>query len=390
MNRALFVLSIFSVFYSSVIAQQYSPVYSAQAGAVSAYPQNQNGFNNPRNNGYNQPQLENQYGSSNNNQGYSQYQNSQPGFVNGSQDDFNSESGYNSQNVFLENYVRKGAQFKATVYKKDKNGQLYKTKLSKEDLNKTIVIFFGDWCPHCSTFLTGFARNINSLVASGVKIIFVSVPSIERLQKWQIPNDTDYTEAEQKLSSFGIQTDQSVNLVLLGDKTTLDDNIIDSLPTMLAVKDGKEYFRGGSDNSIDKVDLSNQNSMNQFLEIWESNKPEKNSTNKEKPSIKTEEESAPSNVMKKNKKRSIKNKSVNNKQTNFFTSMLNKGCDCRCYGFRPIQHIYSTDSYTYKKTKWHNNCIARYSREMCPSRAKQWKQSIERKAKNWPVYHCCH
>ncbi len=292
-----------------------NPVYSAQATADfnptnfgnnaqngnNGNTNNQNNNNGNNNNGYN-----NGNGNWNNNQSAPSNTNGNNGYysTNGSGNAQNNNSNYNNngqgntgnnnwnnngnnnqgnnwsnnqnngnynngqQNAFTENYALKGKQFRATVFKKDGNNQLIRAELNSNNLQKAIVIFFGDWCPHCSRFLRNFSKNIPALTQSGVKIIFIGVPSVEKLQKWGDPTDADYNENLQKLNDFSIQLGNNVELVLLGNSGSLGNNSVDSLPTMMAISYGKECFRGGADNSIERAEFNNNDEVNQFLQVF--------------------------------------------------------------------------------------------------------------------------
>ena len=170
-------------------------------------------------------------------------------------------------NKFFDNYPYKGTVFSLSVY----NSGLQKMRLDSARLKKAVIIFFGDWCPACGQFIPQFAQNINALVAAGVKIIFVWVPPQNRLtvSTWQVPTQQDYSDASNKLTSLGVHLDSSVELMLLGELDELRKNGIDSLPVLLAVNNSKEVFRGGADNSLDKVNFTDQNSLTQFLELWQ-------------------------------------------------------------------------------------------------------------------------
>ena len=62
-----------------------------------------------------------------------------------------------SNNVFLEYYAKQGNDFSMSVFYNE-NGNLVKRNISYDDLQRTVVIFFGNWCPHCHKFLTGFSK----------------------------------------------------------------------------------------------------------------------------------------------------------------------------------------------------------------------------------------
>ena len=448
MNRILLSIiagGIVCTYSTCLYAQYQSPVYASQAGTMQPY--NSNNDNQDNNNGYNNNGYGNgnfgyenynnqsydnnnqQYGNNYNNDNQQNYNNNQQnnnwqnqynnqygGYNNNNQGvtnvSYNNNNGYNNQqnnnksrsqnNPFLVNYARKNKRFSATVYKMDKNGKLYRSQFDSKSLQKAIVIFFGDWCPHCAHFLTSFAKYINQLTSSGIKIIFIGVPSIERIQNWQSPTISDYNESQNKLQSFGINPAQmsqnaksgyeqakqqkknkqhynadilklnmpAVELVLLGDNSVLDHNAIDSLPTMLAINNGTEQFRGGADNSLDVVNFENPVSMQQFQEIWyeeddddedteadtdydeddddeedtkkkvkknnkskkdKNKKKKENSDKKNKKKAKTNDKKNNNNKNKNSKiSKESSNKQVDVSLTNFHTRLLNKGCNCSC------------------------------------------------------------
>lgn len=288
-------VSILSITNGFSFSQQNSPTYASQAGANQQYTQQQGNNNNVPNW---QTQLNNQNNNNSNN-------NPQNGYYSSSQNNNpnnNVNVNNNTNNPFLKNTIRRNEKFSAIVYGVDKKGKLYKRTLGyKTDnndrfttpdpyLKKSIVIFFGDWCPNCAKFLSSLSRNncqyIKDLISSGIRIILVSVPSIERIQNWHKPSKADYDEANNKLRSFGIdlvQLDPSsydstgnpkkkknkkVELLLLGDSYSLSDNDIDSLPVMIAIHNSIEQFRGGSDNSLDVVNFENPVALQQFKAIW--------------------------------------------------------------------------------------------------------------------------
>lgn len=299
--------------------------------SVNNYGQNSSNQNN--NNGYNSNSDRN--GSNTNNQN--------------ANNNFNVQSNNAQPNTFTENYTLKGRPFNAYVYKKDADGRLYKMRLNSQDLQKAIIIFFGDWCPHCSRFLGNFSRNMPSLTQAGVKIIFIGVPSIDRLQNWREPTDADFNEHFQKLSSFGIQLGNNSELVLLGDKASLNNNVVDSLPTMMAVSNGRECFRGGADNSIEKVEFNNQDAIGQFLQVFNSfgsqnvaNSNNYNNSNVQQPYS--------NNIYKPSKTRNTSKTTyhgkINADRTNMFTEMLNNNCNwsCAVKKWAPPSVVYSAPS----------------------------------------------
>ena len=173
-----------------------------------------------------------------------------------------------NNNIFLEYYAKQGGNFSAPVFFFENNA-LVKREISYDDLKKSVVIFFGDWCPHCHKFLTEFSKNIATLAKSGVNAIFLHIPSVEKLKNWQEPSVQDYQAVVQKLSSYGIHSaSPNVKIVLLGERTALSQLGISGLPVFLAVKNAKEYFRGVGDSGVSKLQLSDSNVLRQFLEIW--------------------------------------------------------------------------------------------------------------------------
>ncbi len=193
-----------------------------------------------------------------------------------------------SNNIFLEYYAKQGSNFSAPVFFFENNA-LIKRDISFDDLKKSVVIFFGDWCPHCHKFLTEFSKHIATLAKSGVNAIFLHVPSVEKLRNWQEPSVQDYHAVVQKLSSYGISsTARNVKVVLLGERTALSQLGISGLPVFLAVKNAKEYFRGVGDSGVSKLQLSDPNILKQFLEIWGKDENNKVSDNARKADRKQE------------------------------------------------------------------------------------------------------
>ena len=305
------------------------------SGNASVPNQNNNGAYNSNNNGQGNTGNNNWSNNVNNNQGNNNQNN---GSYNNSQ-----------QNVFTENYALKGKQFSAKVFRKNDNNQLIRTELNSDNLQRAIVIFFGDWCPHCSRFLRNFSRNIPALTQSGVKIIFIGVPSVARLQKWSDPTDADYNENLQKLNDFGIQLGNNVELVLLGNSGSLGSNSVDSLPTMMAISYGKECFRGGADNSIERAEFNNNDEVNQFLQVFNAFGNNNNFGSNVR-LITTSgnhgnKSSRPTYYTQKN------SYGVNVAKANMYTDLLNDGCIMSCsrkIWTPPVSNTYN------------------YSRSMCP------------------------
>lgn len=183
-----------------------------------------------------------------------------------------------SNNIFLEYYARQGSDFSASVFLYEKN-ILVKRDISYDVLKKAVIIFFGDWCPHCHKFITEFSKHIATLTKHGINVIFLHVPSVERLQNWQDPTTQDYQAVVQKLNSYGITPSKNVKTVLLGSRIALSQIGISGLPVFLAIKNSKEYFRGIGDSGVSKLQLSDPSVLKQFLEIWGQDEDKKASVN---------------------------------------------------------------------------------------------------------------
>ena len=376
-----------------VLSQQQQGYYNNQTTSFGNNP------NNNQNNNQNTGNNYNQYGpystqNTNNNQNIANVSyNNQIGNYNNNQVNNNNKGNKqkrSNNNPFLNNYVLKNNHFSADVFKM--NGGLYKTTIGNtldrngnvtkfdNELKKSIVIFFGDWCPHCAKFLGNLSKYINQLTSSGIKIIFISVPSIERIQTWQDPSMADYNESKNKLRNFGIDVDRlnlnQVELVLLGNNDVLEQNSIDSLPKFIAIRNGTEQFRGGSDNSLDVLNFDSTVTMQQFQEIWyedDEDEYEEDEEEEEDDDDEEEEEEKPKKKVKKknkstkkksnnnsNKKKIIKSSSnkkiakkkitkakttkskgskVDKQLASFHTNMLNKGYMCNCSNTQQTQTV---------------------------------------------------
>lgn len=296
--------------------------------ANNALPNNQNGNANSNNNNNNSSN-NNKYGNNNNANGGNNVRNNNNQGNNWNSNQNNGSYNNNQPNAFTENYALKGKPFSATVYRKDRNNQLYKTTLNSNELRRAIVIFFGDWCPHCSRFLQNFSKNIPALTQAGVKIIFIGVPSVDTLQNWHNPTDADYNENLQKLNGFGIQLGNNMELVLLGDSASLQNNAVDSLPTMMAISNGRECFRGGADNSIEKAEFSNNDEVNQFLQVFNSF-GNNNPTGSNVRLITTSGGNSNRSNKTKNHAPYKQTWGVDVSKTNMYTDLLNDGCTMTC------------------------------------------------------------
>ncbi len=210
----------------------------------------------------------------------------------------------NTSNAFLEYYARQGNDFSAPVFYQE-NGNLVKRDISYDDLKKAVVIFFGDWCPHCHKFLTEFSQNIGKLTSQGIKVILLNVPSVEKLKNWQDPTMQDYQLAIQELNTCGINTANNVDVVLLGDRMALSKVGVSGLPVFLAIKNAKEYFRGIGSNGVSRLQFADPNVLKQFLDIWGESKDE----------VKREQKVAKSKKIKKETLKSAKAKKRTAKKT---------------------------------------------------------------------------
>jgi thiol-disulfide isomerase/thioredoxin len=236
------LLSGFAFLFSCSLAGEQYPVFQAQPGAV---PQRQNVPIPSQDNNQN-PQL----GATSLN------------------DMANMPMVEKTNNEFLQFYTRQGSEFSATVYYQQ--GQsLVKRNISQDKLEKGIVIFFGDWCPHCENFLKTFSSSIEPLRKYGIHITFVNIPSIDRLRNWQEPTLDEFNAAENKISSYGISLTKGVEVAILGDVSTLSKTGIDGLPVFIALKNGKERYRGVGENCSAKLNFNNLDILMNFLDIWD-------------------------------------------------------------------------------------------------------------------------
>jgi thiol-disulfide isomerase/thioredoxin len=153
--------------------------------------------------------------------------------------------------------------------KNDKRS-LERKKMSRNDFQKSLIIFFGDWCPSCASFFGNFSEIVKLLTMYGVKVILVSVPSIEVLKNWRNPTVEELLSAAAKVELLGIVlVPNKVFVLALADKNTLAAAGIDGLPVVVAVKDGKEAFRAVGSDAANKLRLTDVRVLKQFMEIWE-------------------------------------------------------------------------------------------------------------------------
>ncbi|MDR1476295.1 MAG: hypothetical protein LBI20_03185 [Holosporales bacterium] len=137
-----------------------------------------------------------------------------------------------------------------------KGEKLIKKEIDKGTLKKALLIFVGEWCPHCEAFLQSFKESVRILALYGVHIVFVYVPQPPVLQNWRDPTLTEYKSAEEKLAGWGIDVNQpKVSLTMLGSSPDLRRAEVNSLPVAIAVKDGKEVFRGEGSSLVQTLDM---------------------------------------------------------------------------------------------------------------------------------------
>lgn len=184
-----------------------------------------------------------------------------------------------SSNPFLEYSVRQNSQlFKdgSSFYFQSGSRSLTKRGISQDHLKKAVVVFFGDWCPHCDSFLRAFSPHVELLRLSGVSTIFVAIPSIERLKNWKDPNIDEFNAAENKIASYDIKLATKKTFVaMIGDRSVLATCGIEGLPVFVAVKEGKEVCRFVGEKAVQKINISDPAVLKQFLSIWDSEESRK-------------------------------------------------------------------------------------------------------------------
>jgi thiol-disulfide isomerase/thioredoxin len=124
-----------------------------------------------------------------------------------SQKQQNSSKSASDPNPFLEYYPRQGSTIpsvSASFYFQE-NKKLVKRSINSSFLQKAILIFYGDWCPYCDSFLKTFAQHFDIIRLSGITIIFVAVPAIERIKNWKNPTLDEFKDAENKISTYEIK-----------------------------------------------------------------------------------------------------------------------------------------------------------------------------------------
>ena len=93
---------------------------------------------------------------------------------------------------------------------------------------------------------------------------------METLKKeWKDPTNEDYKVYASKLQNHNIKVTDKVTLCALGDRVTLGRESIEGLPAVLAVKDGKEQYRGVGQDGLERLDLTDDAVLAQFLAIWD-------------------------------------------------------------------------------------------------------------------------
>jgi thiol-disulfide isomerase/thioredoxin len=179
----------------------------------------------------------------------------------------NESNPFANNNRFLKTYNRQGTAFSALVFEEN-GGVLSKLNLNEANLKKCVVVFIGDWCPHCEKFIRSLANYIEYLKNNGIKILFIAVPPVNRLLKWKDPTIAGYLETKNKVTSFGVRLSDNVKVVMLGDGRTLARCGVSGLPVLLALDKGKEKFRGTGEGVFSKLNLSDRDVLLEFLEIW--------------------------------------------------------------------------------------------------------------------------
>jgi thiol-disulfide isomerase/thioredoxin len=174
-------------------------------------------------------------------------------------------------NPFLEYYPRQGSTIPSvgSSFYFQENKKLVKRSINSSLLKKAILIFYGDWCPHCDSFLKTFTQYFDVIELSGITTIFIAVPTIEKLKNWKAPTLNEFKTAENKISSYEIKLLKNKSFVVaIGDKSVLKTSGVDGLPVIVVVKNEKEMFRAVGEQASQFVNLSNQTTLKQFLEIW--------------------------------------------------------------------------------------------------------------------------
>jgi thiol-disulfide isomerase/thioredoxin len=215
-------------------------------------------------------------------------------------------------NIFLEYYSKQGVEFSASIFVKSGNG-LVKKNINYDDMKKTIVVFFGNWCPHCDQFITEFSKHIEKLKQNGINVIFLNIPSVDRLKDWKDPSMEEFLSAEAKIKSHGINLSKEASVVLLGDRATLAKAGVEGLPTILVLKNGKEQFRGIGQAGAAKMNFSDPFVFEQFLAIWKED-DKSDDTDKSQESSKPKKSVGRKKGIKQQKQHSLKRQSYETKR----------------------------------------------------------------------------
>lgn len=264
-SKLVFILPIISF---SAVSQQY-PVFQAQAGSV---PQQQNYVQQAQQDNQQAVQQDSQQSA----QTAQQNQTPQSTQATSSLNDLSNVPAKKvEKNEFLQFYTRQGGEICPSVFYQQGNS-VVKRNISQEKLEKAVLVFFGDWCPHCHKFMSSFAnaKNLEPLVKYGINVIFINIPSVDKLRKWEDPTLDEFNAVENKVSGYinpdgvGVSLTDQVSVTLLGDVATLQKSGIDGLPVVVAVKDGKEYYRGVGESCISKLQFTELNVLMDFLDIW--------------------------------------------------------------------------------------------------------------------------
>ena len=154
------------------------------------------------------------------------------------------------------------------------DNRLLPKMLSQEELSKTIVIFWADWCVFCKKFLLDVFPKLfelhkkeQELGLEKTKIIFIKVPEIRNIMKWKNPTTNDFDQAEKTLQYA--QQDDCIKSFLLADLHSLEINKVISIPSVIFVKNGIEISRASScAKSSDILNFKNPKILNDFINIF--------------------------------------------------------------------------------------------------------------------------
>lgn len=295
-RKTSFLLIVLSVLFQTSEARQAAPVYQARTGAIPAP-----GAQNVPNNGAAQPNA----GSA--------------GETILILDD--DKKPQHEPNIFLDQSEKKDKMgtpvFKdGTSFFRQNGRDLEKRTIPISMLKKAVIIFFGDWCPSCVTFLQEFSKHADLLSMYGVKILLVNVPPIEILKNWRDPNVDEFNNAENKVSSFNIKLSrENIEMLCIEGKSVLKTSDISSLPVMIVSKNSNEVFRSSGSKATTLLQkLGTPDGLKQFLSLFEEDMTENlESTSDDKTS--DEENNKKSRKKKENKSSKKRTKQPPKKRT---------------------------------------------------------------------------